>query len=78
MGFPGSGRPGFDTWVGKIPWRSERLPTPAFWPGEFQGLYSPWGRTESDMTEVTWQEAFRASLVALLVKNPPAMWETWD
>ena len=28
----------------KIPWRRERLPTPEFWPGEFHGLYSPWGR----------------------------------
>ena len=26
-------------WVGKIPWRRERLPTPVFWPGEFHGLY---------------------------------------
>ena len=40
-----------ETWVGKIPWRRERLPTPVFWPGEFQGLYSPWGRKESDKTE---------------------------
>ena len=24
------GRPGFDPWVGKIPWRRERLPTPVF------------------------------------------------
>ena len=24
-----------ETWVGKIPWRRERLPTPGFWPGEF-------------------------------------------
>ena len=37
--------------VGKMPWRSERLPTPFFWPGEFHGLYSPWGRKESDTTE---------------------------
>ena len=22
-----------------------------FWPGEFHGLYSPWGRKESDTTE---------------------------
>ena len=29
----------------------ERLPTPVFWPGEFYGLYSPWGRIESDTTE---------------------------
>ena len=26
------------TWVGKIPWRWERLPTPVFWPREFHGL----------------------------------------
>ena len=32
-----------DPWVGKIPWRRERLPTPVVWPGEFHGLYSPWG-----------------------------------
>ena len=30
-----------ETWIGKIPWRRERLPTPVFWPGEFHGLYSP-------------------------------------
>ena len=33
----------------KIPWR--RLPTPVFWPGEFCGLYSPWGHKELDTTE---------------------------
>ena len=36
---------------GRIPWRRERLPTPVFWPGEFHGLYSPWGHKESDTTE---------------------------
>ena len=45
-----------ETWVGKIPWRRERLPTPVFWPGEFHRQrnlagYSPWGRKESDTTE---------------------------
>ena len=40
-----------ETWVGKIPWRRERLPTPVFWPGEFHGLYSLWGLKESDVTE---------------------------
>ena len=44
-------RPGFNPWVGKIPWRRERLPTPLFWLGEFHGLYSPWGRKELDRTE---------------------------
>ena len=28
-----------------------RLSTPLFWPGEFHGLYSPWGHKESDTTE---------------------------
>ena len=51
-------RPGFDPWVGKIPWRREKLPTPIFLPREFHGqrslvsyshlvCYSPWGRKES-------------------------------
>ena len=29
---------GFDPWVGTIPWRRERLPTPVFRPREFRGL----------------------------------------
>ena len=43
--------PAIIPWVGKIPWRREKLPTPAFWPGEFHQLYSPWGCKESDTTE---------------------------
>ena len=45
------GKLGFNPWVGKILWRRERLPIPVFWPGEFYGLYSPWGRKESNTTE---------------------------
>ena len=40
-----------ETWVAKIPWRRERLPTPVLWPGEFHGLYRPRGCKESDVTE---------------------------
>ena len=33
----------WETWVQslglKTPWRREKIPTPVFWPGEFQGLY---------------------------------------
>ena len=29
-----------EKWVGKIPWRRERPPTPVFWPGEFHILQS--------------------------------------
>ena len=39
-----------DPWDGEIPRRRERLATPAFWLGEFHGLYSPWGHKESDTT----------------------------
>ena len=44
------GRPGFGPWVGKIPWRRERLPTTVFWPKEVHGLY-PWGHKNLDRTE---------------------------
>ena len=59
MGFPGgsagkesacnAGDLGLIPAFGKIPWR--RLPTPVFWPGEFHGLYSPWGCKELGMSE---------------------------
>ena len=50
---PATWRPGFDPWVGTIPWRRERLTTPVFWPGESHGQkslagYSPWAHKESD------------------------------
>ena len=50
------GKPGFDPWVGKIPWRRERLPILGFLPGESHGQRSlvscsPWGCKESDSTE---------------------------
>ena len=48
---PGMQETGFDPWVGKMPWRRERLCTPVFWPGEFHGLCSPWGGKELDKTE---------------------------
>ena len=46
---PAMWRPGFDPWVGKIPWRREHLPTPVFWPGEFHGLYRPQGGKDTIM-----------------------------
>ena len=52
------GRCEFDPWVGKISWSRKWQPTPVFLPGESLGQgslvgYRLWGRTESDMTEVT-------------------------
>ena len=44
-----------ETWVRSLGWEDplekERQPSPVFCPGEFHGLYSPWGCKESDMTE---------------------------
>ena len=52
------GRPRFDPWVGKMPWRRKWQPTPELLPGKSLGRrgvvdYSPWGRKESDTTVVT-------------------------
>ena len=45
-----------ETWVWSLGWedpleKGTALPTPVFWPGEFHGLYSPWGCKVSDMPE---------------------------
>ena len=50
-----AGHMGFELWVGKIPWRREWQPIPAFLPGESHGQRSlvdcsPWGHKESDTT----------------------------
>ena len=38
-------------WLGKSPGEEKGHPLHYFWPEEFNGLYSPWGHKESDMTE---------------------------
>ena len=44
-----------ETQVGSLGWEDPlekgKATTPVFWPGEFQGLYSPWGYKELDRTE---------------------------
>ena len=37
--------------LGKSPGEGKGYFTSVFWPGEFHGPHSPWGRKESDMTE---------------------------
>ena len=58
--FPGLGR-----------WRRERLPTSVFWPGEFHGLYSPWGHREPDKTE-----RFSLTLMAVQKRLIPTQEQT--
>ena len=72
-GFPGGAsgkestcqcrRHGFDPWVGKIPWRKTRQPTPNPWQPKYSCLENPMDRgawramdhrvTESDTSEAT-------------------------
>ena len=37
--------------LGRSPGEEKGYPTPAFWPGEFHGLDSPWVHKELDTTE---------------------------
>ena len=46
-----AGDVGFGDLGWEDPLEKERPPTTVFWPGEFHGLYSPWGCKESDTTE---------------------------
>ena len=74
----GDMRRGFHSWVGKSPRRGNGNPL-QYLCLENPMDCSPWGRKESDITEVTWHAHttyLRASLGAQSVKNPPAMQET--
>ena len=49
------GRPRFDPWIGKIPWRREWQPPPVFSPGESHAQrslvgHSPWGVRHDGLT----------------------------
>ena len=68
----------FNPWVGKIPWRRAWQPTPVCLPGESHGQRSlascsPWGRKESDTTEVTWHSCTGSIVhdVAPVIKKKP-------
>ena len=45
----------WETWVQSLGWedalKKGKAPTPVLFPGEFHGLYSPWGCKESDTTK---------------------------
>ena len=82
-------RPQFDPWVGRIPWRRKRLPIPVFlgFPGgsvgkEFAygvgdlGSIPGLGRSPGEGIDYPLLYSW-ASLVAQLVKNLPAVQETW-
>ena len=79
----------FNSWVGKIRWRRDRLPTPVFlvFPCGSVGKESAYntgdhssnsgsGRSAGEGIGYLLQYSW-ASLVAELIKNLPAAWETW-
>ena len=74
---------GFDPWVGKIPWSRKWQPTPVSLTGKSHGQRnlvgcSPLGCKELGTTKrPTLTLSLITSLVAQLVKNLPAMQETW-
>ena len=45
----------WETWVRSLGWEDPlekgKATHSVFWPGEFHGLYNPWGRKELDMNE---------------------------
>ena len=51
----------WETWIPSLSWeallekgkglKGKGTKTLVFWPGEFHGLYSPWGHKESETTE---------------------------
>ena len=74
-------RPGFECWVGKIPWRREWLATPVFLPGEFhrqepgrlqstelQGVERVWA-TNTFSFHFHWSFIFEGSYFTLLKTN---------
>ena len=76
---PTWGRPGFDPWVGKIPWRRKWQPTPVFLPGKSHGWriligYSPWGLKEStwlnDFT-FTFKKKLRILSIVIIMFSAP-------
>ena len=86
--FPHGRRPQFDSWVGNIRWRRDRLPTPVFL--DFPcgstgkesacsagdpGLIPGSGRSPREGIGYPLQYSW-TSLVAQMVKNLSAMWET--
>ena len=61
------GRPWFDPWVGKIPWRRKWQSTPVLLPGKSDGQrslvgYSPWGRKESQLKQLSTYICFLSPL----------------
>ncbi|XP_060260726.1 DENN domain-containing protein 10 isoform X4 [Ovis aries] len=65
------GRPGFNPWVGKIPWRKAWQPT-VFWPGEF-----PWTKEPGGLHSLELQRGYIAGFVDLEVSNRSDLYDVF-
>ena len=76
----------FDSWVGKVPWRTKWQSTPALLPGKSHGRrgligYSPWGCKESDTTKrlhFFTSQLSRILLDSSFLRQPPPRLCPWD
>ena len=60
-------RPGFNAWVGKIPWRRKWQSTPVLLPAEFHGQRSRTGIAELDMTVLTFTFTLFKGISVLII-----------
>ena len=89
-GFPGGshgkesdcqcGRPGFNPWVGKIPWRRGWLPTPVFWPGESHRQRSLVGLQPMGSQEAghDWVTSMHSLKLATHTTTPESNWGSYN
>ena len=72
-------RPGFNPWVGKIPWRRARQPTPVFLPGESPCAEEPGGLQPIVIKIQTWlKQLGRYTQLLFLLTNENRETQCYD
>ena len=69
-----------ETWVRSLGWedpleKGKATHTLVFWPGELQGLYSPWDHKESDTTEQLALSLFKLNASRFGLEIPLYAWK---
>ena len=71
-------RPGFHPWIGKIPWRRERLSTPVFWPREYHGQSMGLQRVGQDWTTFTFTFIYYMEFIIRVYQCFLGLWHTGE
>ena len=73
-------RPGFDPWVGKIPWRRAWQPIPVFLPGDSPWTEEPGGLQSMRLQRVrhNWATKYRRVCVSLVTQLCPTLCDPMD